>query len=577
MNTLLWRYALIICTFLTVKQSIGQKIDDNTTLFSQFLKDHNAGFTYSQPLAKDPGEYKSQLNPDIFRLAYTSGFIIFIDEPKYKSDARAYKKVIKAFKKAGYLIYHVDNKEYLSFAIPKTFVLKPKDVNTLFDGQYSDVFIKYLIDWWDNRSDLNKKIASNNLLINKIKEKSDLSNTLDKIVDSLTSSIEILKREISEIDFNITVVDYDINPKAYSGNMKYARDRDETPPGNNTKFEDILKKFKDKGVTYIKSEDFFLAAMEKLAKEGKLRDVGGENWVDKNQAHTPFIHPDLAAAIEKINSNEGDALKKMGLPNGLVVTGAARTPYNQAVQIATQTVAAGMFSSNHLCGLAVDFGNEPAIIANYPAFSKLMAKYGLFTNPKLAPGAKSQDPKHVSLSVGDPASPSFNPGFYNNTMGDCLEAYQGAMSNERAVQKSKDEALGSENDLLTTIIGNIDDYQKTLKGKIDKLKQDKDALDKTKANKQSTLEAKTKERAVREIQKELKRQGKNVNDREIRARLGNDGDSKDGYWEKYGGNITKGQGFECRQTEYSNSRGEYFKSTECRTTPSKETGIQRLR
>ena len=562
MNTLLWRYALIICTFLTVKQSIGQKIDDNTTLFSQFLKDHNAGFTYSQPLAKDPGEYKSQLNPDIFRLAYTSGFIIFIDEPKYKSDARAYKKVIKAFKKAGYLIYHVDNKEYLSFAIPKTFVLKPKDVNTLFDGQYSDVFIKYLIDWWDNRSDLNKKIASNNLLINKIKEKSDLSNTLDKIVDSLTSSIEILKREISEIDFNITVVDYDINPKAYSGNMKYARDRDETPPGNNTKFEDILKKFKDKGVTYIKSEDFFLAAMEKLAKEGKLRDVGGENWVDKNQAHTPFIHPDLAAAIEKINSNEGDALKKMGLPNGLVVTGAARTPYNQAVQIATQTVAAGMFSSNHLCGLAVDFGNEPAIIANYPAFSKLMAKYGLFTNPKLAPGAKSQDPKHVSLSVGDPASPSFNPGFYNNTMGDCLEAYQGAMSNERAVQKSKDEALGSENDLLTTIIGNIDDYQKTLKGKIDKLKQDKDALDKTKANKQSTLEAKTKERAVREIQKELKRQGKNVNDREIRARLGN---------------ITKGQGFECRQTEYSNSRGEYFKSTECRTTPSKETGIQRLR
>ncbi|QLH47660.1 MAG: hypothetical protein HWD58_19825 [Bacteroidota bacterium] len=41
-----------------------------------------------------------------------------------KKDVPAYDNLIKALRNAGYFIYHVTNKDYLSFAIPSTFLDK---------------------------------------------------------------------------------------------------------------------------------------------------------------------------------------------------------------------------------------------------------------------------------------------------------------------------------------------------------------------------------------------------------------------------------------------------------------------
>ncbi|QLH47659.1 MAG: hypothetical protein HWD58_19820 [Bacteroidota bacterium] len=176
----------------------------------------------------------------------------------------------------------------------------------------------------------------------------------------------------------------------------------------------------------------------------------------------------------------------MGFPNGLKITSAARTPYNQAIQIATRPVAAGMFGSGHLCGISVDFDNEPAITANYDAFAKLMSKHGLFCDPALKPGAKNSqgksmaDPKHVYLGAGFSRSPNFDKAFANDLMTQCLGAYQDAMTNERSVQNAKSGELASENKTLNNIIANMDTHLKDVQGRLDKLKSEKDNLDKQK-------------------------------------------------------------------------------------------------
>lgn len=112
-------------------------VADNTTLFSSYLKDNNAGFKYKIISKKDPDSYESNLNKDIFRLAYLTGFIIFIDKPKTNKEVQPFNRLLVALKKAHYHVYTVNNKPFLCYAIPSIFVNQFRDIVFYLDGDYT--------------------------------------------------------------------------------------------------------------------------------------------------------------------------------------------------------------------------------------------------------------------------------------------------------------------------------------------------------------------------------------------------------------------------------------------------------
>ncbi len=431
---------------------------------------------------------------------------------------------------------------------------------------YTDIYLQYLIDWWSNRSDIQSMTTKNNELLKKLNEQGDINAHLKIVEDSLTATIKSLETEIKNLEYKVTLVDADIHPQGFS-----ALNVTDDPP--KFKIPSLFKAFAEKKITYSNKEDFFIKAFDKLIRDGKLVDISKRDWVT-GEVGSPYVHPDLAKAIDNINDNEKDALKKMGFPNGLKISSAARTPYNQAVQLATQPVAAGLFSSGHLCGASVDFKNEDVIINNYPAFSKLMSKYGLFADPNLGPGTKNQDPKHVYL--GSFKGPNASQGFVNDLLTSCLGAYQEAMTNERDLQNAKSNELSGENKILNGLIANMDTHLATVAEKLDKLKKQKAELDKAKEASEKKLADKTKERALREIKREMDNNGGRYNDRQMRERLGREDAPRDGNWERTREWSARGEGWECRGGSYENSRGDRKEWGECRTTPNERGGIDRL-
>ena len=557
----------VVITIFQTLLGIAQVATDNSSLFALQLKRNNIGMEYSNEYFLNSNQnYQSKLDATIFKLAYTSGFIIFLENPADIEKQNNYYRFVSTLKDSGYYIYKVENRQNLEFAIPRSFVDDIISVPYLFDGDYADVYLKYIMDWDMNNKDISKKILDNNIILSNLNKQAQTASILEKKIREVQDSLAAITRSITEIEGKILIVDADLRKDEYA----FAPDSNDPP----IKIPSLLNLFKKKKIVYNVQDDFFISALDRLVKDNKLVNVKDKEWIDKKNVSTPYLHPDLVKAIEAINAKEKNALVKMNL-YPLRVTSVARTPYNQAVQIANEPVAAGMFSSGHLCGASVDFGNEKEIIKNYKAFSALMQKYGLYCDPNLGPGTKSQDPKHVYL--GKFRGPNADPIFINNLLSSCLAAYHDAMIDERDNQILRNKALDGENKVLGNIMSKMDDHLATVQKKLKDLQDDKKKLDIKLEKLQKDLNLKTKERALREIERKFEREGKRYNDREVRERLGKGDSPRDGYWEKHVEYHSRGDGWECRGSFHENSRGEKWGGYECRSTPSENIGIGSLR
>lgn len=561
--------AIIFILFILKTTTIcAQTTAYNTTLFSSELKQNNLGLIYKNEKTLDSHEsYKSDLNPEVFRLAYLTGFVIFLEHTKEEKKKSNYKRLNKVLQNSGYSIYQITNQENIEIAIPKCFVSQMANIPYLLDGDYTDLYLEYLINWDINNQELKRKIIENNVINDKLNDKASLYEKIEKDILETEKNVKKLELEISDIEGNIIIVEADLISKRETtyASMNVSETLIKTPS--------LLKSFIDQKVKYEVKDDFFIRAFDNLVKEKKLENIETKSWLDKNSVKTPYLHPDLVAAIDQINNTEKIALQKIGI-YPLRITSVARTPYNQAVQIASVPVAAGMFSSGHLCGASVDFGNEKMIIKNYDAFKELMDRHGLYCDPNLAPGKKNQDPKHVYL--GKFKGPNSDPSFINDLLSSCLSAYQESMTEERSEQLARNKALNTENKTLANIVEKMDVHLATVQKKLEDLKQEKNKLESKLEEKKKELNVKTSERAIREIERKFAREGKKVSDHEIRDRLGKDGTPRDGYWERHTEFNSRGNGWECRGSFHENSRGEKWGGYECRTTSSDRIGIERL-
>jgi hypothetical protein len=552
-NTLI----IIIASLFLNSFSLATENEENLIVSSTsyLLKKENLGLSVKLEYGKELPNSKYTNRPDI-QLAKEAGYLILLNgEDKDYTDPE-FRKTLEFFRNNDYTSFPVTEEGNMFFLIPNSF-LNSDETDSFLDGKLTNEYINYILDWDTNEDELETSISKNNTLLTDLSNLGQIQQNLSTEKGNLEIQIDSLTKDIKSLEDQIADI---VMPapgfRSLSGGIGI--------------LDSVVNKLKSSKITYKKEKDYYLPAFDEMINdpdEKLLVDIKNKSWVDKGQVSNPFLNPDLVKAIEEINEQEKDALKEIGI-DSLKITSGARTPYNQTIQMKTQPVAAGMFTSGHIFGVAVDFAEEAKIKANYDKFKSIVSRHGLHLPPSL----KNSDPKHAFL-----AKFVTDKKYANRVRGKFLNAYNKAMTNERDKQITLKDKISDENSSLNDSIKNLNDLISKLNVDINNLKRQKENLENKKIEKTNELELKKQERAYREHLKDLQN-GKN--DRESRERIrdfvGEKDKTKDNYWEKHSyGEFQSSDGTKCNAEKYENSRGERWERGYCETKGSPKEGMQK--
>lgn len=292
-------------------------------------------------------------------------------------------------------------KVFSPVAYPNTrcFMPEPFDIYEVLETEYMDDWDQYFSEWQDLRS-----------VIDNVQ---DAIKTLSEAVGETESDIKRVEAEISRYSI---LNDQTGNSIAASqrtvrvlenelGYKKHVLKIDEA-----VRIEILKGRIFEPRNGYRVEDDFFTSSYPR-----EMPNYAGRPWVS-SQVENPHLHPDLAAAIERVNEIlsdpdqhlQGDiellaAVKKMKVKR-LQIVSAARSPLHQSILRNSSRLGdlvAGYLSSEHLFGFCVDIAmngtpydvkmdNVPAENReNWLTLQKVLRMAGLFVPYGM------KDPNHV--------------------------------------------------------------------------------------------------------------------------------------------------------------------------------------
>ncbi|WXG53192.1 MAG: hypothetical protein RNU03_00305 [Candidatus Sedimenticola sp. (ex Thyasira tokunagai)] len=450
-------------TYLSFLESTPDKREFLFNPLSFDLKKNNVSATAKRIDLKTLELAGANLTAEV-QLAAVTGNVILI---RSKS---LLKKMEKDLVKRKYRIVKpvVDDGAYVS--IPEAFYSDPATLDLFLDGKVAMNYIEYLSRWDQKRIALDKyQEEIKKLLENRRTQDATLAG-LQEDNAALQSEIETINNEIRDLGFSVEAVERE-NPDLFGG------------------FRDITS-ILIPGV-YHPHEDFYIPVLQR-----HLTEVDGEKhpWLRADQTHTPYMHPELVAAIDAINNKEKKALKKLGIWP-LQVISPARTPYNQLTLNQSGIYSAGMFRSGHIFGTGVDFNGRAAFgkAENRKIIRALFAKYGI-SFPK---SLDKIDPNHAYLTKY-----VTNKQWANNWRLKMLKGYSEAMATEAFIQSLQNTGFAEQKEVVTSAIGTVTAEIKRLTDENKALTEKRDAVRKGREVKRAELNTKRKQAAEFRSRKE---------------------------------------------------------------------------
>lgn len=519
---------------------------------SYYLKEKNLKATLALEPTLSPTEFAAL--PTEYRIAYTTGYMLVLRDPSWR--------FLRALRARNYRTLASTTKGRF-YAIPSAFFGTPMDTAAFLDGRAADEIYQYFVDWEDNDAELAAIITENQKQIDALsnvnialqnveaeaKTVAEQNAALQKEVIAAQETAERLKKEFQAYfdnpDIKITTSSL-FNLFGLKVGVKLG-----VP----------VEPVRARPLKYDPQKDILRPILEEnlVSIEGKPYD--GPNVSNK------YLQKELVDAMDNLVKNEEKALKDIGMWP-VELESAARTPYQQGSL--TNPIAAGMFSSGHVFGVAVDFrtkGNGRSFDAskNWTKFRDILKKHGV----TLPDSLRVKDPNHAFLGKY-----LTNKKYANSVKLNMLSNYYNAMEKERDAQINIKEGLSKESKDNSDKLKNLNAQMKIAQGKLENLKKEKDNLEKAKTTAQRDAEITRGAIAAQRAEREKNRD----RDREAWGERGKQ--DKDGYWERYTrGEFHSNDGKrECWGTResFENSRGERFtrETSECRSVGS-ERGMRR--
>lgn len=470
------------------------------------------------------------LLPLEYQVASKAGYLVILREPNSVPRGRhspEFLALLKELTKSGYdYIESPSGNPTLVYLIPDAFFGNQEAIDTLLDGAAADEVERFLQTWSTANDDIRRRIDENNQALAGMKDLVSAKAALQNQLDSVNGEVTQLRIEVNALQRTIDSLSDQMSLQAFSS------------MANASSFKALAIN------SYDPSKDFFLPIFEH-----ELISIKGKPY-DSDSVQNKYMSKELVAALDSLVAKDIKELAKLGL-SPFRLASAARTPMNQSAQIKNRpSVAAGMFSSGHVFGMAFDFntGGTSYSSKNWGKLQKLLSKHGLLLKDSL----KTKDPNHVFLTQFVK-----NRAFANQARLRMLGAYHTAIDSQRALQVAMGRALTKESARTAANIATLNKQLSALNTALGQAQSERNRLTSEKIAKQATLDRKRAEIASRNAMKEKERD----RGREWWREASNDRPDKDGYWERYRHMEVHRDGYTGRSTTYENSRGEYWRET----------------
>lgn len=481
--------------------------------------------------------------PIEFRLASLTGYLIALKKPTSNDDVAGFNKVRETLIRAGYVYKDFQVDQSHGYLIPSPFFGAAPELLSFLDGRTADEIAAYMYDWEDNETELAGTIKANNTARTQLSDANATLARLQTDIESyraqkaaLQTDVEAIKAEASLLKQQL----HDLGPLNLLSNDETVAPLDFIASVMNYKPRRVIN--------YDPKKDFL-----KPVLHDSLVSIEGKSY-DSPQVSNKYLQPEMVEALDSLVENEEAELRRIGLwPFKLA--SAARTPLQQLDTKNQNPVAAGMFSSGHVFGAAVDIavvGTTYDKDRHWPDLQRVLAKHGL----DLPANLKVKDPNHVFLRKFQT-----DKVYANKNMLKMLQRYNTELVFERNYQLTLTERLDKEGKDLNEKTKVLNSFIADAQKKTEDLKKEIEDLEKQKTAAQRDLELTKAAIAVQNAGKEQDRE-------RLRAWYGEGSKTwpdKDEYWERYIRQEFHGSDSDrrCwgRRETYENSRGDWRQST----------------